>query len=255
MESLLSDSRIFEDGTPHFHTIDGADIVMGEKLGEGGFSTVNACSLKNAPLDESLAVKFLKRKIMVDKRSFEHGAADLATEAFFLSKLEHPNIIKLHSVTAGSVASNVSSGKEAGFFLVLDRLVGTLEQRIERWRVKAEEVPSSLFYRLSKDYKETQKTMLKEKLEVALEIATVMEYLHDLDIAFRDLKPDNIGFDRNGVLKLFDFGLAKEQKPSIAEEDGKYKMTGHTGSRRYMAPEGTSTPCVASNPVLFKLPL
>jgi hypothetical protein len=32
------------------------------------------------------------------------------------------------------------------------------------------------------------------------------------------------------VLKLFDFGLAKEQKPSIAEEDGKYKMTGHTGS-------------------------
>jgi hypothetical protein len=32
-------------------------------------------------------------------------------------------------------------------------------------------------------------------------------------------------------------------------------MTGHTGSWRYMAPEGTSTPCVACNPVLFKLPL
>ena len=52
-------------------------------------------------------------------------------------------------------------------------------------------------------------------------------------------KPDNIGFSADGTLKLFDFGLAKEEKPGEADEEGAYKMTGQTGSRRYMAPEGT----------------
>jgi hypothetical protein len=45
-----------------------------------------------------------------------------------------PNISKLLAVTAGSVESNVSSGKDAGFFIVVDCLVETLEQIIERWR-------------------------------------------------------------------------------------------------------------------------
>ena len=56
---------------------------------------------------------------------------------------------------------------------------------------------------------------------------------------YRDLKPDNIGFDVRGDVKIFDFGLAREF--GIAEktgnDDGMYKMTGDTGSPRYMAPE------------------
>ena len=50
-------------------------------------------------------------------------------------------------------------------------------------------------------------------------------------------KPDNIGFDRNGTLKLFDFGLAKELKESERLDDGNFRLTGFTGSVRYMAPE------------------
>lgn len=42
---------------------------------------------------------------------------------------------------------------------------------------------------------------------------------------------------QDGVLKLFDFGLAKEMKAILAKGDGRYDMTGNTGSRRYMAPE------------------
>ena len=38
-------------------------------------------------------------------------------------------------------------------------------------------------------------------------------------------------------MKLFDFGLAKELKDSDRNEDGLYKLTGTTGSFRYMAPE------------------
>jgi serine/threonine protein kinase len=238
MESIICNSKVFAQGKPQFRSVDASEIIMGEKLGEGGFSMVHSCSLKDAPLDESCAIKYLKRRVMVEQRCFEHGAADLATEAFFLARLDHPNIVKLHAVTAGSVESNISIGKDVSFFIVLDRLVETLETRIDRWRSKAEEMPNSLFYRMSKDYKETQKAMLKERLQIALEIATVMEYLHNLNILVRDLKPDNIGFDQKGTLKLFDFGLAKEEKAADALEDGKYKMTGHTGSRRYMAPEG-----------------
>ena len=47
-----------------------------------------------------------------------------------------------------------------------------------------------------------------------------------------------VGFDSKGNLKLFDLGLCKEEKSAIASKEGRYCMTGHTGSRRYMAPEG-----------------
>jgi serine/threonine protein kinase len=63
----------------------------------------------------------------------------------------------------------------------------------------------------------------------------------------RDLKPDNIGFDDEGVLKLFDFGLAKElsrsskasssSSSSSSKQGCLYHMTGFTGAIRYMAPE------------------
>lgn len=56
-------------------------------------------------------------------------------------------------------------------------------------------------------------------------------------IIYRDLKPDNIGFDVRGDVKLFDFGLSREL-PERKLDDGTYHMTGDTGSPRYMAPEG-----------------
>lgn len=53
----------------------------------------------------------------------------------------------------------------------------------------------------------------------------------------RDLKPDNLGFNSNNELKLFDFGLAKRLTPEIATDNDLYLLTGNTGSLRYMAPE------------------
>jgi serine/threonine protein kinase len=57
-------------------------------------------------------------------------------------------------------------------------------------------------------------------------------------IIYRDLKPDNIGFDVRGDVKIFDFGLAKEINPKKKLDDGTYNLTADTGSLRYMAPEG-----------------
>jgi serine/threonine protein kinase len=51
-----------------------------------------------------------------------------------------------------------------------------------------------------------------------------------------DIKPDNVGFSTDGVVKLFDFGLATCVKARAMDSDS-YEMTGMTGSLRYMAPE------------------
>lgn len=52
------------------------------------------------------------------------------------------------------------------------------------------------------------------------------------------MKPDNLGFNRNDQVKLFDFGLAKELLKSNRDANGLYRnMTGFTGAIRYMAPE------------------
>lgn len=51
---------------------------------------------------------------------------------------------------------------------------------------------------------------------------------------FRDLKPDNIGFDSNGTVKIFDFGVARDLEYVKQVGD----RLGFTGTPRYMAPEG-----------------
>ena len=117
---------------------------------------------------------------MVNQRNFEHGASDLAQEAHFLSVLDHPHIIKLHGVTAGSVQTNVASGKECGFFITVDRLYDTLESRLERWRTENEKnhqlAGGRLFARMSAEVKEKKKQELRDRIQIAIQIAEAMEY-------------------------------------------------------------------------------
>ena len=59
------------------------------------------------------------------------------------------------------------------------------------------------------------------------ELILAIETIHNLNYIHRDLKPDNILLDKDGHIKLTDFGLCKhaEIKPSSRVLDGKTSKT------------------------------
>ena len=62
-------------------------------------------------------------------------------------------------------------------------------------------------------------------------MAEALEYLHGVGVVHRDLKAENVGFDGDGCLKLYDFGLALQLR-------GKNNSGApRGGSVCYMAPE------------------
>ncbi len=63
-----------------------------------------------------------------------------------------------------------------------------------------------------------------------IEILLGLEYLHNLDIVYRDIKPENILIDIEGHVKIADFGLAK----IIPRREKSYSFC---GSSEYMCPE------------------
>ncbi|XP_058458368.1 cAMP-dependent protein kinase catalytic subunit PRKX [Malaya genurostris] len=62
----------------------------------------------------------------------------------------------------------------------------------------------------------------------ACEIVLALEYLHTLSVVYRDLKPENLLLDRDGHLKITDFGFAKKLK------DRTWTLC---GTPEYLAPE------------------
>lgn len=84
---------------------------------------------------------------------------------------------------------------------------------------------------LGKQIKLKRKLTEDEARLYICEVVIAIEHLHKNKIIFRDLKPENIVLDKDGHLKLTDFGLSKENVGDLKENRS------FVGSIAYLAPE------------------
>ena len=144
-----------------------------------------------------------------------------------LSHLSHPHIISLYGGGRAKLRDTVDMMTVP--FLVLEDLTGdTLAHHLSAKK-------SSYGVPFSK----------ARYLRMARELADALQYIHysfnpDCVLIHRDLKPDNIGFTKDGTLKLFDFGLCTSLRRG-ASDRAVYQLSGCTGTFRYMAPETALT--------------
>lgn len=194
------------------------------------------------------------------------ATVDIMLEAKYLQSLSHPHIISVVGVvtsmngldastatmnhnksSSNTVVTNHSTASYLShhsytaslrYGILFEKLPIMLSARLNDWMQEERRTSGVTGFILCRNKKERIKNLLRERLFVVLDIAEALDYLHSKNIIYRDLKADNIGFDYDGILKIFDFGLAKELKCEDQDEHGLYRnMTPFTGALRYMAPE------------------
>lgn len=180
------------------------EISLGRSVGEGGFSTVRDVvaidldevydtSDEESKLRRELArscaglgdsqQKYVLKTLRTDLPDDENakGIVDLAIEAEFLAVLQHPHILALR----GTANSDPQAPR---FFVLLDRLSTTLERKFNFWRKLVGQHAG--YYMPCWGYccpnSPALHSVWKERLTVAWEVATAMNYLHSERIIYRE---------------------------------------------------------------------
>lgn len=168
--------------------------IKGE-LGRGGMAAVFLAH--DLHLNRKVAIKVMLPGLVYSERMWERFLAEARTAA----KLDHPNIIYIHSV------------KEKDRFLyfvmkyVDGRPLDDLLNRPEPMPIAASQV-------------------------ILVEMARALDYAHREGSVHRDIKPANIMLDQKGNAIVMDFGIARVQ------DSAHFTQTGATiGTPAYMSPE------------------
>ena len=141
-------------------------------IGAGGMGEVYRAT--DTRLGREVAVKVVSGHLMNDPNAL----ARFEREARTVAALSHPNIVALYDV-----------GRENGVvFAVMELLQG---ESLER-------------------YLSTQSLSWRRALDIAVSVADGLASAHAKGLVHRDLKPANIFITDDGLVKLLDFGLAKE---------------------------------------------
>ena len=174
-----------------------------ECLGRGGMGVVYKA--RQPRLNRLVALKILAR----DKEQDGQFAERFTREAQTLARLNHPNIVTVHDF-----------GEAGGHcYLVMEFVDGLNLRQL----LLAGKMPPD------------------QALTIVPKICEALQYAHDQGIVHRDIKPENILLDKQGRVKIADFGIAK----MLGVEAGHQALTGAKdvmGTPHYMAPEQIEKP-------------
>lgn len=148
--------------------------------------------------------------------------ASFRQEVAVWQKLDHPNVTKFIGASMGTTNLKIPSQSAASdshnplpsraCCVVVEYLPGgTLKKFLIR--------------------NKRRKLAFKVVIQIALDLARGLSYLHSKKIVHRDVKTENMLLDANRTLKIADFGVAR------VEAQNPRDMTGETGTLGYMAPE------------------
>eukprot|EP01055_Gregarina_sp_Pseudo9_P005821 Gregarina_sp_Pseudo_9__5820@NODE_887_length_2095_cov_3_670233_g833_i0_p1_GENE_NODE_887_length_2095_cov_3_670233_g833_i0NODE_887_length_2095_cov_3_670233_g833_i0_p1_ORF_typecomplete_len441_score79_07Pkinase/PF00069_25/4_2e69Pkinase_Tyr/PF07714_17/9_9e42cNMP_binding/PF00027_29/6_8e22Kinaselike/PF14531_6/1_5e16Pkinase_fungal/PF17667_1/2_3e09Kdo/PF06293_14/3_8e06WaaY/PF06176_11/0_00022FTA2/PF13095_6/0_98FTA2/PF13095_6/0_41Seadorna_VP7/PF07387_11/0_02RIO1/PF01163_22/0_022APH/PF01636_23/0_31_NODE_887_ len=167
------------------------DLVVIKTVGRGTFGIVK--KVKHKSTGTKFALKCVSRKAVIQLNQQEH----ICLEREIMAENDHPFILKL---------VRTFKDKEYLYFLTELCTGGELYDAIRKLGLLSRD--KAQFYLGS--------------------IIVAIEYLHERNIAYRDLKPENVLLDSQGYTKLIDFGCAKKMK------ERSYTLV---GTPHYMAPE------------------
>lgn len=164
-------------------------------IGKGSFGKVFLVREKSNGV--LYAMKVLKKDYIIKKNQVEHTK----TERSVLGYTRHPFIVGL----------NMAFQTNDNLFFILDYCGG-----------------GELFFHLGKVGRFTEE---RSKFYAA-QIILALEYVHQNDVIYRDLKPENVLLDHDGNVRLTDFGLSKE-----GVSDHSKGANSFCGTPEYIAPE------------------
>jgi len=186
-------------------------------LGAGGMGEVYRA--EDTTLDREVALKVLPPDLSSDPDRL----ARFEREAKTLAALDHPNIVTIHSVEES----------EGLRFLTMQLVEG---------KPLSELIPAGGM-------------PLERIFEFAIPLADALAAAHDKGVIHRDLKPANVMVNREGRIKILDFGLAKlSDGGSEDEETQALTQEGLVvGTVRYMSPEQATGEPVDQRSDIFSL--
>ena len=180
-------------------------------IGRGAFGEVHVC--REIKTGKIVAIKKIKKDLLAKKNQIIH----VRNEQLFMSKVKSPWIVELKA----------SFQEDDFLYLVMEFLPGGdfMNLLIEKDKL----------------------TEAEAKFYIA-ELILAVESIHKLDCIHRDIKPDNILIDKNGHIKLSDFGLAKVsdklyEQNTVKDTNFNPKKLTHkklyscVGTAYYVAPE------------------